>query len=373
MGRDFLYAIVINESKETFLKIPFTEKDQTDVRNFYKLLSSPSMVSQNEAIAVLGGRLFKKVLEGPLAGFEGENLTIIPDGVLHYLPFEMLVQKGSYILKENTISYGNSLTSLIALKNKEGATGNKMLAFAPEFNAKIAQEAPEEQTRQLGKLTYNDDEVNGIKNFYDASIFIDDKATLSNFLAEISNANIVHLATHATANDQFPDYSYLAFSEDVMEDNILYIKDLYNMSLDADMVTLSACQTGIGKLRKGQGMLSLSKGFYYAGAKSIVNTLWKINDKSTVKLMEYFYEGLSKGKSKKSALREAKLKYLETTEDDLLKHPYYWAAFVVSGDTAPITPKKNYWWIGIVGASLLTFMFLYSKRRNSSKKVSLAS
>lgn len=375
MGEDFLYAIVINESNEAFLKMPFKEKDKEDMRSFYKLLSSPSIVSKNEDISALGESLFEKVLAKPLVNFEGKNLTIIPDGVLHYLPFEMLIHNGSYLLAEKTISYGNSLTSLIEVKNKEYGAVNRMLAFAPEFDSEVVQEAPEEQTRQLGKLTYNDDEVNGISGFYNASIFIDEKATLSNFMSEINNANIIHLATHASANDAYPDYSYLAFSETGSAEDyqILYIKDLYNMNIDADMVTLSACQTGIGKLQKGQGMMSLSKGFYYAGAKSLVNTLWKINDKSTVKLMEYFYESLSEGNSKKAALREAKLQYLKTTDDDLLKHPYYWAAFVVSGDTAPITPKNNYWWIVIAGGTLLVFVYIFSKRRKTFRKVSLAS
>ncbi len=135
------------------------------------------------------------------------------------------------------------------------------------------------------------------------------------------------------------------------------------MNLNADMVTLSACQTGIGKLKKGQGMLSLSKGFYYAGAKSLVNTLWKINDKSTVKLMEYFYEGLSKGYSKSEALRKAKLKYLETTDDELLKHPYYWAAFVVSGDVSPISNNNTLWWVFGIGVVTLLLIGFYLKKR----------
>ena len=179
------------------------------------------------------------------------------------------------------------------------------------------------------------------------------------------------MATHATANDTYPDYSYLAFAqaEDSNQSNILYIKDLYNMSLNADMVTLSACETGIGQLKNGQGMLSLSKGFNYAGAKSIVNTLWNINDKSTVKLMEYFYEGLSKGYSKPEALRLAKLKYLETTEDDLLKHPYYWAAFRVSGDTSPLSSgTTTIWWISIgLGVTFLFISGYFAIKKVSNK------
>ena len=304
IGEAFLYTIVLNKSKERFLKIPFTEEDRADVRTFYKLLSKPTISLWNTDISVIGKRLFDKILKDPLLNFEAKNLTIIPDDVLHYLPFDMLIENESYLLNEKAISYGNSLTSLFELKEKNSSQNNRLLAFAPEFEGAVAQSS-KTQTRQFGKLIYNDDEVISISNFFETDIFIDAKATLEAFKNEASKANIVHLATHASANDEFPDYSYLAFSETnrFEEEQILYIKDLYNMKWDIDMVVLSACQTGIGKLQQGQGMLSLSKGFYYAGAKSLVHTQWKINDKSTVKLMDYFYEALSTGATKSEALR----------------------------------------------------------------------
>jgi CHAT domain-containing protein len=253
----------------------------------------------------------------------------------------------------------------LELNAKKSGKNNRVLAFAPSF----ADAAAANTDRQFGKLWYNGDEVAHIGDFFETETVVGDNATLAHLKANIGGFNLFHFATHASANDEYPDYSYLAFTEskDSTESDILYIKDLYNTSLNADMVTLSACQTGIGKLQKGQGMLSLSKGFYYAGAKSLVNTLWKINDKSTVKLMEFFYEGLSEGKSKTVALRDAKLKYLETTDDDLLKHPYYWAAFVVSGDVSPISETHYRWY---VGAGLLFFvvLFLMSRRKGRIKE-----
>lgn len=368
MTDDYLYAIILNDSKEKFLKLPFSDADGESVHEFYRILSSPSIGDSQKAISDLGKNLYDKILKMPLEGFDTENITIIPDGELHYLPFDLLQINESNLLQTKNIGYGNSLASLLELKNKAFAGQNRLLAFAPMFDNATVDELPEEQVRQLGKLTYNDDEVKGIESFYDADIFMADQATLAHFTKNAPLFNVIHLATHASANDAYPDYSYLAFtdSQDSTESNILYIKDLYNTTLNADMVTLSACQTGIGKLHKGQGMLSLSKGFYYAGAKSLVNTLWKINDKSTVKLMEYFYQGLSEGKSKTEALREAKLKYLETTDDELLRHPYYWAAFVVSGDVAPIT-KTHYWWYFGVGVAFFVVLYFMSKRRTTKK------
>ena len=361
-----LFAIIMNGKKEKFLKIPFSEQDRQMIRDFYQLLSKPSLEGSRNDISKLGSTLYESLLKLPLEGFDTENLTVIPDGELHYLPFDMLEKNEAYLLQSMNLSYGNSVASLLELHGKNSEEIN-VLGFAPSFKGMDTASSE----RQFGKLRYNGEEVGKIEAFYNAKAYLKKEATLQNFVAHAPKFNVIHLATHASANDEFPDYSYLAFTDETAKevDNILYIKDLYNMTLPADMVILSACQTGIGTLQKGQGMMSLSKGFYYAGAKSLVNTLWKINDKSTVTLMEFFYEGLSRGMSKTGALRSAKLKYLESTDDELLKHPYYWAAFVVSGDVSPISNKHTLWWIVGMGVVALLLAGFFLKRRKRFNKI----
>lgn len=368
ISNNHLYAIIVDGSKEKFIKLPFSNADKQAVRDFYQLLSKPSLNDSHTDISNLGKTLYERILKLPMEGFENENFTIIPDGELHYLPFDLLKKEEDYLLQTMNFSYGNSVASLLELK-RDKAEEIKLLGFAPSFKG-INNKNTE---RQFGKLRYNGDEVGKIETFFNAKTYLKKEATLQNFITNASRFNVIHLATHASANDEYPDYSYLAFTEtkDTTQNNILYIKDLYNMTLNASMVTLSACQTGIGKLQKGQGMMSLSKGFYYAGAKSLVNTLWKINDKSTVQLMENFYEELSQGKSKTEALRLAKLKYLESTDDELLKHPYYWAAFVVSGDASPITNSNTILWVLGFGFISLILVGLFSKRRKDFKKIQL--
>ena len=360
---NYMYVIVLNREKEDFIKLPYTETTRNDIKEFYHLLSSPSIKGGKNTIGDIAHSLFKQILQKPLEISNTENLTIIPDAELHYLPFDLLQENDSFLLATKSISYGNSVTSLLELNRREGAKENKMLAYAPSFLGAVTDNAD----RQFGKLLYNDDEVQNIEAFYNTESVFNEKATLENFITQTSKFNIFHLASHASANDTYPDYSYLAFSEieGTKEDHVLYVKDLYDMSLNADMVTLSACQTGIGRLQKGQGMMSLSKGFYYAGAKSLVTTLWKINDKSTVKLMGFFYEGLSKGKSKKEALRDAKLTYLETTEDELLKHPYYWAAFTVSGNVSPLQSNTSSIWWWCLGGFVCIGAFLWYRKKTS--------
>jgi len=356
-----LFIIAINKNKAQFLKLPFTPVDKDDIQQFYKLLSKPSIDQEDKKLDTLSARIFNKILKPVLETFNEEHLTIIPDGVLNYIPFDILKIRDneslSYVLEKKNIGYANAIGTLIELNKTITTKGNNILAFAPSFD----NSSKESITNPLGKLLYNGSEIDKINAFYTIKAYRNKKATLNNFKLQAPKFNAIHLATHAFANDEFPDYSYLAFTQanDSVNNNMLYIKDLYNTTLHANMITLSACQTGIGKLQKGQGMMSLSKGFYYAGAKSLINTLWKINDKSTVRLMAYFYEELSKGQTKTEALQKAKLNYLATTEDSLLKHPYYWAAFTVSGNIEPITNAGfNFYWLLLIVPIILIIRYI---------------
>ena len=135
------------------------------------------------------------------------------------------------------------------------------------------------------------------------------------------------------ANDAIGAFAFLAFTEipDTIENELLFIKDVYNLELNADLVVLSACQTGIGKLQRGEGIISLARAFAYAGAKSIVTTLWNVNDVKTKDLMIDFHLKLKNGADKDVALFQAQKKYLETHKGELA-NPYYWAPFISIGN-----------------------------------------
>ncbi|WAC03454.1 CHAT domain-containing protein [Lacinutrix neustonica] len=121
-----------------------------------------------------------------------------------------------------------------------------------------------------------------------------------------------------------------AFAPNGRSANKLHVRDLYNLQLNADLVTLSACESGIGKLNRGEGLMSLARGFYFSGANSIVSTLWKINDASSTQLMGDFYQHLSNRKTKNNALKNAQLDFININKENGFSHPYYWSAFVVS-------------------------------------------
>jgi LPXTG-motif cell wall-anchored protein len=196
------------------------------------------------------------------------------------------------------------------------------------------------------------------------------------------NANryaIIHLATHALVDDAYPMNSRLLFTvqdqdsvsdqgREQGEDGDLHAWELYNMQLRAQMAVLSACNTGYGKLRRGEGVMSLGRAFAFAGVPSIVMSLWPASDKSTAGIMESFYASLSEGVSKEAALQAAKLKYLENA-DEITAHPYFWAGFVAQGDMRPLKLRSDMPWWGwvLLGLGLAgTGGFFLMKRRRSS-------
>lgn len=342
-----LYVITLENQRKNFYKVPLENKDRETITNFYSLLSNLN-VKELPDIYTKGYEVYKRILMKPLGKIESKELLIIPDDILNYLPFEALTTSNNdadYLIKEYQISYTNSATLLREQQSKSKSEQNNLLAYAPSFEKtgeNISQNRP-----AFGPLLYNTDEVTQITSFFNGKAIIGNEASLASFSENSETYNMLHFATHAATNDEYPDYSYLAFAnDDSSENGLLYVKDLYGYNINADLVALSACQTGLGKLEKGEGMLSLARGFSYAGAKSLVNTLWKINDQTTADLMHEFYKNLNKSLPKDQALREAKLAYLKNAEDDLLMHPYYWSGFMISGDIAPLESSGSFlWWL----------------------------
>jgi CHAT domain-containing protein len=150
---------------------------------------------------------------------------------------------------------------------------------------------------------------------------------------------IIHFACHGILDDTLPFRSALALSYDESqeEDGFLQVREIYNLDLDADLVVLSACQTGNGTLEKGEGLVGLTRSFFHAGAQSILSSIWSINDRSTASFMEDFYSSLSRGQDKSGALRVAKLNMLRSPH----AHPFNWAGFILNGDPAPILIEGN--------------------------------
>lgn len=167
------------------------------------------------------------------------------------------------------------------------------------------------------------------------------------------------MAMHATMGEDNPEFSHFNFPNKEQ----LYLEELYALNIPADLAVLSACNTGIGKVDVASGMASLQRALNFAGTKATVASLWEVPDNTTSTIIISFYNYLKKGKTKSKALQLAKRDYLKNTKDEVLKHPYYWAGFVLYGDDAPITSGvSNFWWVTLA-IILLIIAAIFFKRK----------
>lgn len=347
LGEQNAYLIALSNTDQQFIKIEQTYILDKEILGFYQQLMTPA--SDVFFVKETAQKMYARLFGGILEKGEYHNLIVIPDGKLHYIPFESLYDGKHYMLENYTIGYANSTTLLTQLGDHQ-IKSNEFLGFAPSFSKKYP------------PLVNADKEVDGIKSMFDGEVFKGNQATKEMFTAKSPLSNIVHLATHAIINDQVPENSHLVFSPDSQEE-ILNISDIYGLPINASLVALSACETGIGSLQKGEGMISLSRAFFYAGARSIANTKWQINDRSTADIMQDFYQGLADGKKKDEALRLAKLNFLKNNDNNDYKHPYYWSGLVITGSTLAIHQKTPMWiWVGITLVMLLIGFILFRKR-----------
>ncbi|HFA50181.1 MAG TPA: CHAT domain-containing protein [Bacteroidetes bacterium] len=338
-------------------------------------------------------KLYNKIFR-PVAHLlpEGSDLIIVPDGELGYIPFDALLDKMPgdpanfnasdypYLLKHYTISLSYSATLLKEMRQRKHLKEptKNLLAFAPGFaikNTALAQQYMDTTNLRSGmdELPHSIEEVEYIRSLVGGKICTREQATKKNFLREASAYRVIHLSTHGILNDRTGDYSFLAFydPDNNPETDWLYNRELYNLQLNADMVVLSACETGIGELQRGEGIISLARGFSYAGAKSIVTSLWKVSDGHTSHLMKYFYQKIKDGMPKDQALRAAKMEYISDPFVGNSHSPFYWAGFFAIGDMSPVQlspPPAPLWqWLlgGVLGLLLLRFVVLkfYGKKK----------
>jgi|GEM_PF-2519273 len=249
---------------------------------------------------------------------EIKNLIIIPNHELNYLPFHLLQDSRSKFLCDNyELSYLPSAAAIKYLKNKNSIKGNSLLALGN----------PQVQDSNYHQLMFSKEEVDEIiKMFPESKGLVDSEASEANFKQFCGNYNIIHFACHYDLNGLHPMYSGLMLSPGKGEDGRLNIYELLTLDLNANLITLSACQSGLGTLSNGDDMVGLSRSFIYAGTPSVICSLWKVEDESTEYFMKHLYKYYKKY-SKAEALRRAQLMTRKK-----YKSPYKWGAFILIGD-----------------------------------------
>ncbi len=289
-----------------------------------------------------------------------KHLVIIPYNEICYVPFELLKDRkeGTLLLNRFGITYNYSANFLFD-DEKDNPENYKVLAMAP-----FAGEAKSDAI--LPALRSSAAEIMGLPG----NSIVDSSATKSRFIALAGNYPVIHLATHAVANDEDPLGCYVEFygvKEDETANHRLYEKEIYNMNLkSAKLLILSACETGNGLLVNGEGIVSLSRAFSYAGCKSVITSLWKADDVATAFITKKLHLYLQKGISKDIALQQAKMDYLNNSDiEDRYKTPSYWAHLVLIGNHQPIVRAKANWIIPAILFVVSSIMLIWYTRKKT--------
>jgi len=377
MGDSTLVVFALNGKEVVFHRQTFGPELTEQLQAFHELVSCPQGQATEEefkAFTTLGRSLYEQLLAPVKQILDQPNLIIVPDGRLGYLPFHLLlnheVAESSdnyrtlpYLFREYSIRYEYS-SSLLLQRWKRPRPEHTYAGFAPAYHGDelIAMRGAEdsllmtrlfreELVREgLSPLENNRQEVEFAAQTMKGVKYEGADALESRFKEVSPRSRVLHLAMHALTNDAEPMYSQLIFSRepDTTEDGKLYAYELYNMNLDADLAVLSACETGAGKVQTGEGVMSLSHAFKYAGCPNIVMSLWKAHDRSTGKLAKDFFENLRSGKGKADALNRARLDFL-TGADERYTHPFYWGGMVLVGDNDPVKTGRGWWYLVVLG------------------------
>lgn len=387
-----LYVYLINQDTFKAYSLRQNKKELAEKINrfrssiySYRSLSNLTFASRNDSLIAVTNQLGFELYEGlikPLEEALTSKVIIIPDDNLGYLPFDALLKKlpqnGNklavhYLLEDYYISYAHSAKWLKELG------GNTTTDFKENFVgiAPLFQETAENIDgiaaitgfrEGLNPLKYNEEEVVNIKNSIGGKIITGISATRKAFIKYVQQGQVLHLATHGKSNDEQGDYSYLAFAEptETTGNQFLYVKDLFNLKIPADLVVLSACETGLGEIKKGEGIVGIGKGFSYAGAKSMVTTLWRVSDNATANFMPLFYNNLKAGQAKDEALWNAKRQFIEKYRN--AAHPFFWSGYVAYGNMAPIKFQHVNWSISLLLSLLLTSIVVFFVARYLVRK-----
>lgn len=306
---------IVDKERLQHVRIPISRGDL--IAKVSQLREAIAEVNDPSKAKTASQELHKLLLQPALAQLRGKALVFVPHDVLHYLPFQALsTPAGKYLIEDYSISYlsSASLMKFTKEKTRRGRSqafviGNPDLGD-PAYDLRFA----EREAREISQL------------YPQSAVYLKEQATKPRVITESANYDILHFATHAEFNQEYPLASALRLARENNSDGRLTAGEIFGLNLKSDMVVLSACETGLGKITNGDELIGLSRAFIYAGTPSILTTLWKVNDRASYELIRGYYAHL-KTMKKSAALRQAQLQTMKE-----FPHPFYWAPYTLMGE-----------------------------------------
>lgn len=357
-GKKAIYTFVITDSEKHFFKVK-TDKIPAEISEMiFSVVENLHSAKETEAIFNLH-ELYTIIFQ-PIEAKLGnrKKLQIVADGTLSVLPFDALLTKKpkdwdfnfkklAFLIYNYQITYQHSATTFVQQKTANTIINNpKIGLFAPKFNhTKI-------DNRQLNELKQSKFLINNLQQHWQGFFFENETATLAKF-KNLNDYNILHFATHTLVNDES-----VLNSKIILADKPLLLKDLYQIDLDANLAILGSCRTGSGNYQVGVGRVGMAYGFHLAGVNSLIYSLWEVDETATNRLLLAFYANLQNRLSKDDALHQAKINYLQNA-NEVTADPYYWAGFVLQGETSAFEFGKSWNWIWwILGFGIILWLLI---------------
>lgn len=345
--------------------IPYDDALQTLLNRFFAFYAnSAAMLNEPAAYLQTAFALWQKII--PAEAAAAQRLLVIPDGLLNFIPFEALVaempaagatlKNAAYVVTRQEVRYAWSIAVLQQQNSLPRRAEQHMLAIAPGFA---------NSERGLSPLTAGTQEWRSAGT--GITVLANERADLKHLLNEAARYRILHFSTHAFA-DATPRIELI--------DQALLLPDIYTLPLNADLVVLSACQTGLGIEQKGEGVMSLARAFAQAGTAGVVSSLWSVNDRSTASILDLFYQQIREGLPVSAALRQAKLAYIKGPKTNAaLQSPYFWAGQVLVGSdrtletgTWPAAALAGWIALGIGVLMMIGYLYMYKRKAGSHHK-----
>ncbi len=378
VGADQSYGWAVAKNNLSMVALPPNADIDQLIRKYRKTLVNPlimedeeddeMLIDSTQSHIAIGLQIYRKILDPMLKNAEKQvnQLVLVPDGVLYYLPFETILTQihpqtderfpngREYLLHRYSIHYSPSVSVLGMIQTQVKNRNPEQMAQRKDF---LGFGDPEYKPSGAGALLFSYNKTLKQQGFYDLDRLFNTRAELKEISDIFSTSNVtylredakesavkqnikgykyIHFATHGILDERNPEFSGVVMNliqPDKPEDGFLQSSEIFDLELDSDLVVLSACETGLGKVIKGEGMVGLTRAFIFAGTPSIVVSLWTVADESTSRLMIYFYKYLNEGNPKDEALRKARLELMNEAEDDelLYSDPFYWGPFILNG------------------------------------------
>lgn len=358
--QELLYIFTIDHQTGLQIKrVPFPKGDLDCIQELYTSLQSILLVriAQKNSFGQTSAGLYQQLIAPIAEKLEGkEKLLLVVEEELFYVPFELLLsktpndnrQQPDFLIRHLEVSYQYATSTFIhqqraRLASKPSPTAD-LLVFAPVFGKELsmrwgqreASSSTKQSTVDVGSFTslpFSELEAKSIVHLRDSahtSLLLHEQATEKALKASLQTPHQwIHLSSHSFADLANPKYSGIACAPSSdEEDGILYANEIYTLQIPTDLVVLSSCESGMGQLQEGEGMLGINRAFAYAGVPNVVYSLWKVNDRASSNLMIEFYKNVFAGKTYSAALRAAKLKMLDNPST---ASPNFWGGFLLMG------------------------------------------